>query len=71
MTNIERRIQLYPFTSKGCYNPRALGSLEIENFYGEFQYLDPKGTGVLRPDDISAAIGTACELNSVRMESNR
>ena len=40
MTNIERRIQLFPFVRKGTYNVRALGSLESENFFGAFQDLD-------------------------------
>ena len=71
MTNIERRIQLFPFVKKGSYNVRALGSLEAENFFSGFQDLDPKGSGVLRPDDVSAAISTACELTEARFDPNR
>jgi hypothetical protein len=44
MTNIERRIQLFPYVKCGSYCPRALGSLEAENLFGQFQDLDPKGT---------------------------
>ena len=62
MTNIERRIQLFPFVKRGHFNVRALGSLESENFFGAFQDLDPKGSGVLRPDDVGAALSTACEI---------
>jgi hypothetical protein len=47
------------------------GSLEAENLFGEFQDLDPKGVGVLRPDDIPIAISTACELLSVRMDAKK
>lgn len=71
MTNIERRIQLFPFIKRGAYNVRALGSLESENFFGQFQDLDPKGSGVLRPDDVSTAISTACELTQARFDPNR
>lgn len=52
LTNIERRIQIIPFVKSGACNPRALGSLEAENFFGEFQELDPEISGVIRPDDI-------------------
>ena len=71
MTNIERRIQLFPFVKRGSYNVRALGSLEAENFFSGFQDLDPKGSGVLRQDDVSAAISTACELTEDRFGPNR
>ena len=50
---------------------RALGSLEAEYFFSGFQDLDPKGSGVLRPDDVSAAISTACELTETRFDPNR
>lgn len=43
LTNIERRTQVYPYVKSGTYNVRSLGGLEAENFFGEFQYLDPKG----------------------------
>ena len=71
MTNIERRIQLFPFVKKDSFNVRALGSLEAENFFSGFQDLDPKGSGVLRPNDVSAAISTACELTEDRFGPNR
>lgn len=71
MTNIDRRIQLFSFVKGGTYNVRSLGSLEAENFFGEFQDLDPKGCGVLRPDDIPCAIGTVCELLSIRMDDKK
>jgi hypothetical protein len=70
MTNIDRRNQLFSFVRNQAYNVRALGSLEAENLFGEFQDIDPKGVGVLRPDDIPIAMSTACELLSVRMPSN-
>ena len=71
LTNIERRLQLFSFVKKGTYNVRSLGSLEAENLFGEFQDLDPKGTGVIRPDDIPCAISTACELLSYRMDETK
>ena len=71
MTNIDRRIQLFSFVRNQAYNVRALGSLEAENLFGEFQDLDPKGVGVLRPDDIPIAISTACELLSVKMDAKK
>jgi hypothetical protein len=43
MTNIDRRIQLFSFVRNQAYNVRALGSLEAENLFGEFQDLVPKG----------------------------
>ena len=71
LTNIERRMQQFSFVKKGTYNVRSLGSLEAENMFGEFQDLDPKVTGVVRPDDIPCAIGTACELLSYRMDDTK
>ncbi|MES9972476.1 MAG: hypothetical protein ABW092_20775 [Candidatus Thiodiazotropha sp.] len=71
LIGIERRFQLYPFTKSGTYNVRSIGSLDIENFFGSFQDLDRRGTGVLRPDDIPAAIGVAVELLETRMNPNR
>ena len=71
MTNVERRIQIIPYVKTGAYNPRALGSLEAENFFGEFQDLDPKGSGVIRPEDIPKAISTACELIEARLDPTR
>ena len=71
LTNVERKIQLYTFSKSGTYNVRSVGSLDIENFFGTFQDLDPKGTGVLRPDDIPAALSVAVELLDVKLDPNR
>lgn len=71
LTNIDRRLQMYPFMSRGSFNPRAIGSQDIENYFGEFQNLDPQGKGILRPDDIQLTISVACELNAVRMDADR
>jgi len=35
------------------------------------QDFDPKGTGVLRPDDIPIALGSAVYLFSQRLDSDR
>ncbi|KAK3085103.1 hypothetical protein FSP39_024263 [Pinctada imbricata] len=71
LTNIQRKIQLYAFYKSGTYNVRSVGSLDIENFFGTFQDLDPKGTGVLRPDDIPAAISVSVELLDGKLDPNR
>ena len=64
MCNIDRRLQLYAIVSGGAYNQRSVSSLDSETFFSSLQELDPKGTGVLRPDDIPLALGTAtCILN--------
>ena len=67
MTNIDRRIQLFSYVKKGNYNVRALGSLEAENLFGAFQ----DRSGVIRPDDIPAALNTACEILTARMDSTK
>ena len=48
-------IPLFSFVRNQANNVRALGSLEAENLFGEFQDLDLKGVGALRPDDIPIA----------------
>jgi len=45
--------------------------LDIENFFSTFQDIDPRGTGVLRPDDIPSAIGVATELLDARLDPDR
>lgn len=71
LTNIDRRIQLYAIVKKGTYNVRAPTSLDSENFFGEFQSLDPKGTGVLFPDDVPKAMETAAYILNARVDPNR
>jgi hypothetical protein len=68
---VSGHIQLFSFVRNQAYNVRTLGSLEAENLFGEFQDLDPKGVGALRPDDIPIAISTACELLSVRIDAKK
>jgi len=50
---------------------RAVSSLDIENFFGSFQDIDPRGSGVLRPDDIPSAISVAVELLDAKLNPNR
>ncbi len=69
LTNIERHLQLHACVPS--YNVRAIGSLDGENFYSQFQDLDPKGSGVLNPDDIPQCIGTSVELLSTRLSTER
>lgn len=71
LTNIERRIQLFPYVKSGRYNVRALGSLEAENLFGQFQDLDPKGSGVMKSEDIPTALEHACQLLKVRLSPDR
>ncbi|XP_052107174.1 uncharacterized protein LOC127739443 [Mytilus californianus] len=68
---IERKLQLYPFCSGGSYNSRATGTLEVENLFQSFQELDPAGKGVLKPDDVPAALGTAIEVDNYRLNPDR
>lgn len=71
LTNIDRRIQSFPYVKCNRYNVRTLGSLEVENFFGEFQDLDPKGSGVIEAEEVPAALESACQLMSTRLLPNR
>ncbi|KAL5022708.1 hypothetical protein ScPMuIL_001863 [Solemya velum] len=70
LTNIERRLQIFPYVESGRSNVRTLGSLEAENFFGEFQDLDPKGSGVIEAEEVPAALETACQMNQTRLMPN-
>ena len=61
INNIDRRIQLFPYVKSGKYNVRSLGSLEAI-FFGKFQDLDPRRSGVIRGDEVHAALDGACQL---------
>ena len=67
LTNIDRRVQLFPLVK----SVRTLGSLEAENFFGEYQDLDPKGSGVIKAEDIPAALESACQMNPTRLMPGR
>ena len=71
LTGMEWRLQMFLFVRKGAYNVRSVGSLDIENFFGGFQDIDPTGKGVLRPDSIATALSIAIELTESRMDPNR
>ena len=71
MCNIDRRTQLFAVCKQGSYNVRSIGTLDSENFFGEFQSLDPRGSGVIRADDIPNTMETAVELLKARMDENR
>ena len=71
LTNIDRRIQLFPYVKSGRYNVRSLGSLEVENFFGEFQDIDPKGSGVIKASEIPSALETACQMLKTRLNPDR
>lgn len=71
LANIDRRIQLFPLVKSGKFNVRSLGRLEAENLFGEFLDLDPKGSGVIKTDDIPAALESACQMNHTRLMPGR
>ncbi|CAG2230153.1 unnamed protein product [Mytilus edulis] len=71
LSNVDRRIQLYSMTTLQTYNQRAITSLDSETFFSGFQDYDPKGTGVLRADDIPTALGAAVYLYKQRLDPNR
>ena len=71
LLNIDRRTQLFSIARGGCYNARALGSLDSETFFSGFQDLDPNGSGVLRADDVPKAMETASYLLNAYLDSNR
>ena len=71
MTNIDRRAQLYSEVKDGCYNVRAIGSLDAETFFSGFQDLDPKGTGVLLPDDIPKVMEAASYIVQCHLDQDR
>ena len=71
LTNIERKIQLFQFAKRGCYNVRAVGRLNIENFFGTFQELDPRGSGDLTLQDIPSTISVAIELLDAKFNPDR
>ena len=71
LCNVDRRLQLFATTKDGKYNQRSISSLDSETMFGSFQDIDPKGTGVLRADDIPAALGTAVCLFKHKLDPNR
>ena len=71
LTNIDRRLRRFPYVKCGSYNVRSLGSLEAENLFGQFQDLDPKGTGVVKAEEVPAAFEAACQLLKVRLLPDR
>ena len=71
MTNIDRRIQLHALVKGGSYNVWCPNTLDSENFFGEFQSLDPKGSGVLSPDDIPQALEAGSYILHERLNPSR
>lgn len=71
MTNIDRRLQLYVLANGGTYNVRCPNTLDSENFFGEFQSLDPRGMGVLSPDDIPQAMEAGSYILHGRLNPDR
>ncbi|CAC5423344.1 unnamed protein product [Mytilus coruscus] len=71
LTNIDRRIKIVPYIKSRTYNVRALGSLEVENFFGQFQDLDHKGSGVIKAEEVPAALESACQLLKTCMRKDR
>lgn len=71
LTNIDRRIQLFAEAKNGSYNVRSLGSLDSETFFSTFQDMDPKGSGVLLPDDIPKVMQTASFITQAHFDQER
>ena len=73
LCNIDRRLQLelYALVTWGTYNQRYIGSLHSETMFSNFQDIEPKGSGVLRPDDIPAALGAAACIYRHKLSDNR
>ena len=71
ITNSERKMQLYSCVKSGCFNSHTIISLDSENFFLNFEKLDPKGTGTIRPEDIPKAIGTTLEVIQAKMNPDR
>ena len=70
LIHLERKIQMYAFTPKG-YNVRAVGTLEVEQFFGTFRDIDPSGIGTPRPDDIPRMMTRAADITNCRMDPER
>ena len=71
LTNIDRRIQLNTLVRGNTFNVRAPTSLDSENFFGAFQDLDPKGKGILMPDDIPKVMEAATYIYNTQMDNDR
>ena len=69
IVSIERMLVLWGMIKS--YNVRSVGTLDVENFFGSFQDIDPKGIGVLQPNDIPQAMATACDLIRMRFNPKR
>ena len=67
----ERAIQLHGVVKGGSLNFRALGSNINETYFAGFRDLDPKGSGVLRPDELPRAMSVSCTLLQTRMDQQR
>ena len=71
LTNIERKMQIHSFVPNNAYNPRSLGSQEVEQLFSTFRDLDPSGLGTPKPDDIPRMVGCAVELDNFKLDPNR
>ena len=70
LAHLERKIQMYAFTPGG-YNVRAIGTLEVEQFFGTFRDIDPAGIGTPRPDDIPRMMTRVADITNCRMDPER
>ena len=70
LAHLERKIQMYAFTPGG-YNARAIGTLEVEQFFGTFRDIDPAGIGTPRPDDIPRMMTRVADITNCRMDPER
>lgn len=71
LIHIERKLQIYQFLQGKQYNPRALGTQEVEQFFSRIKDLDASGLGTPKPGDISDIVATAAHLDNSRMKPDR
>jgi hypothetical protein len=70
LTNLERKMQLYAFVKS--YNPRAISTLDSENFLSLLGNLAPGGKGLaIRPADIPRAMSTASDVAKLYTDPHR
>ncbi|MEW8547460.1 MAG: hypothetical protein AB2693_28470 [Candidatus Thiodiazotropha sp.] len=71
LVNIERKLQLYTACPKHSYNPRAMETQEVEQFFATFRDLETNSNGTPKPDSIPRMLGIVAEIQSYSLDPNR
>ena len=71
MHTISTRFILFDLAAKKTYNPRAIGTLGIESFFGDLTRMEFSGMGCLKSCDIPKLISHIVELNAVKHDPER